>query len=97
MRVLCINGDFKNARLRPAFQYVKQLPKELNEYNVREVREVDGRIGYCLVEFCAGFNPKGMEISFDASRFVPLEDINTLEEILEEDCVSISFVADYWD
>lgn len=82
MRVLCINGDFSG---RAAYRYLLESPKELEEYTVRETVDILGRTGYILNEIFGGIIPTtGNEISFDSSRFVRLQEINTLEETIEE-------------
>lgn len=85
MRVLCINGDFSNAG--PRSRYLRQVPKELKEYTIREVIKRGIVVGYLLEEICGGFFPSGIEVSFDSSRFIPLEEINTSKEQIEEECL----------
>jgi hypothetical protein len=87
MRVLCINGDFTGAMWHPSYQYLKETPVELQNYTVVDVREINGRVGYILDEIDAGFFPSGVPISFDSSRFIPVEEINSLEELIEEECL----------
>jgi hypothetical protein len=86
MRVLCINDDFSAQTSRPDWRYVLNTPKEMESYTVKEVQEFGSRTGYVLDEIFAGFNDKGKEISFSSTRFVPVEEINTLAEATDE-CV----------
>lgn len=88
MRVLCINGDFSKESARENFKFVLAVPEELVEYNIKEIQEKRGKTGYVLGEIFAGFLPNGDEISFDSSRFVRIEEIDTLEEeITEKECL----------
>jgi hypothetical protein len=85
MRVLCINGDFSNAGERSKF--LLSVPKELETYTIREVVERGPVKGYLLEEVFGGIMPSGLEVSFDSSRFVRLEEINTSEELIQEECL----------
>ncbi len=87
MRVLCINGDFSNAANRPSGKFIIEVPKEREVYTVREIKEKRGIIGYLLVEIYGGTLLNGDEISFDSSRFIRLEEINTLEESIKKECL----------
>lgn len=87
MRVLCINGSFD--RMRPSFKYIKELPKEMEVYTVKEIVTVRSVTGYILNEVDGGkilIGPnKYKEVSFDSNRFVLLSESEDLEEIeLEE-------------
>ena len=85
MRVLCINGDFSNAGERG--QYLISVPKELKNYTVRDAVERGGRTGYLLEEIFGGIMPNGLEVSFDSSRFVPVEELDVFEEMYTEECL----------
>ena len=82
MRVLCINGDFVQARNLPGFERIIKFPKTLEEYNIREVVNRSGRDGYLLEEIFGGILANGNEVSFNQNRFIPLEALDVLE--LEE-------------
>jgi len=87
MKVLCINSDFSNAIGRPSYKYLKDLPKELEEYTVREVVEKKGIAGYLLEEIFGGTLENGEEISYDSSRFIPIQDdLVECEEMEMEEC-----------
>jgi len=84
MRVLCINGDFSNLGERS--KHLINVPKELNDYNVREVVKRGSMTGYLLEEVFGGILPSGLEVSFLAERFVLLEEIDSLKEVEAEEC-----------
>jgi hypothetical protein len=63
------------------------LPKEMEEYTIREILEIGTKKGYLLEEVFGGILPSGLELSFDSSRFVHLEEINTSEESIQEECL----------
>ena len=81
MKVLCIDADFSTAKKRPTWKYVKDLPKFGETYTVEEVICFGPIVGYILKEIESPLNPEtGNQINWDASRFIPVEDI-------EEECI----------
>lgn len=68
-------------------KYVKQLPVQMEEYTISEVVQRGGRNGYVLEEIDGGILPNGSVVIFDESRFVKLDEIDTLEITTEDECL----------